>query len=98
MKIIGKVKPDEDGRICLPNVGLEEFKVGFRIYFDLEKEMISIREAKDFKFGPIYRVDQESRITIPKWLISEISNREIFVLIDERDDSIWLSVKTGNIF
>ncbi len=96
MKIIGKAKPDKDGRITVSNVGLENFSGGYKLYVDPEKEMIRLVDAKEFKFGPTQKVDQSSRITIPKWMMSEIGEREVLILV-ENDDSIWLSAKTGSI-
>ena len=96
MKIIGKAKPDKNGRITVAYVGLEEFTEGFRLYVDPDKEMICIKDAKQFKFGPVQKVDQNSRIVIPKWMMSEIGEREVLILVDT-DNSICLSAKTGSI-
>ncbi len=96
MKIIGKAKPDKSGRITVANVGLEDFTEGFRLYVDPEKEMICIKNAKEFKHGPVQRIDQNNRITIPKWMMEEIGERAVLILVED-DDSIWLSAQTGSI-
>ena len=96
MKIIDKVHPDKYGRITLSNVGVESFD-GIKLFINPESEMIEVFNAKDFEFGQRLELDQARRLTIPKWLREEIGEKDLFLLVDEDENHIFLSVKTGDV-